>query len=60
MTTNDDIQETAAERESREAAHSDWLGERRESKIDKDHDYSDKKTAWYNRVAFIECSRDDN
>jgi len=55
----EDIQETSVEREVREAAHSEWLHERRESRIDKDYDDADEKTAWYNRVAFIECSRDE-
>jgi len=54
----DDNQETSAEREVREAAHEEWIRERRESRIDKDYDDADETTAWYNRVAYIECSRD--
>jgi len=55
----DEEQETSVEREIREAAQEEWRRERREAFIDKECDDADKKTAWYDRMAFIECSRDD-
>ena len=47
------------EQASMERERSEWLHSRQEAKIDKAYDDADEKTAWYNRVAYIECTREE-
>jgi hypothetical protein len=61
MQTNDEDDEelTKEEQASMEQARSEWLHDRQEALIDKAYDEADAKTAWYNRVAFFECTREE-